>query len=100
MFEYFTTIRLPNGKQSGIGRLGLCVIIADEPLCFEFSHEELLDALALIKANVQSFKDYEDGYDLKLFFDDGEETEWISRNQLGIAETFVFNDLLKLAGLE
>lgn len=100
--EYTTTIRLPNGKRSELGRLGLCVSIADEPRCFEFTNEELKVALELVKRHNKAFNNNEDGYRLDLFFTGYgplDETEWISGTQLGIAETMVMKDFLRLAGV-
>ena len=100
MNEYITNIRLPNGKRSELGRLGLCVTIDNDPQCFEFSNEDLERALELVKANVKEFKADKDGsYKLQLFFADEHETNWIDGTQLGIAETFVMKDFIRLSGL-
>ena len=101
MNEYYTNIRLPNGKRSEIGRLGLCVTIDNEPECFEFTNEDLEQALELVKRNVKEFNADKDGsYNLQLFFADKHETNWIDGTQLGIAETFVMKDFMKLSGLK
>ena len=101
--ECMTTIRLPNGKRSDLGRLGLCVTIDNEPECFEFTHEELMIALDLVKAHADKFNEDDEGYSLDLFFaEQGPlgETKWIGRKQLGIAETFMMNDFVRLAGIK
>ncbi len=79
--------------------MGLCVTIDNDPQCFEFATEDLERALELVKANVKEFKADKDGYRIDLFFADEHETNWIDRTQLGIAETFVMKDFMKLSGL-
>ena len=98
--EYYTTIRLKNGKRSELGRLGICVTIDNEPECFEFSHEELQQVLELLKKNAKHFNNDDEGYQIDLFFADEHETNWIDGTQLGISETLVMKDLLRLGGIK
>ena len=98
--EYMTTIRLRNGKHSELGRLGICVTIDNEPECFEFSNEERQQALELLKKNAKHFNNDDDGYQLKLFFADEHETNWVDVSQLGTAEKIVMRNLIRLAGLK